>query len=52
MRRRSIQVQAARLKQGMADEKPEREIPKGDCPHCGEHIGRGVYSHAKKCEGK
>lgn len=26
-----------------------RQSPKGFCPHCHEHIGRGVFGHAKYC---
>ena len=27
------------------------ETPKGVCPKCNKHIGRGVHFHAKKCRG-
>ena len=31
---------------------PKRRAPKGTCPYCGRHIGRGVNSHAKRCKVK
>lgn len=28
-----------------------RSIPKGECPKCGRHIGRGIAKHVKGCNG-
>ena len=25
--------------------------PKGCCPKCGKHIGKGIYFHVKACKG-
>lgn len=33
------------------DKKPKPEAPKGTCPKCGKHIGRGLHFHVKSCEG-
>ena len=30
----------------------EESQPKGVCPKCLKHIGRGVHFHAKKCKGQ
>ncbi len=30
---------------------PEAALPKGQCPKCGKHIGRGSHFHIAKCEG-
>tara|TARA_R110000787_G_scaffold102836_5_gene209022 strand:+ start:465 stop:587 length:123 start_codon:yes stop_codon:yes gene_type:complete len=27
-------------------------VKKGECPHCGVHIGRGIAFHIKRCKGK
>lgn len=32
----------------MAKEEP---LPKGTCPKCREHIGRGLHFHVKACDG-
>lgn len=26
------------------------ELPKGNCPKCGKHIGKGVHFHMKACD--
>lgn len=26
-------------------------VPKGTCPKCGEHIGKGIHFHVKACNG-
>jgi hypothetical protein len=26
------------------------EVPKGTCPTCGKHIGRGLHFHMKACK--
>lgn len=26
-------------------------VPKGHCPKCGKHIGRGLHFHVKACSG-
>lgn len=26
-------------------------VPKGTCPKCGEHIGKGIHFHMKACNG-
>lgn len=30
---------------------PSVDVPKGVCPKCGEHVGRGIAFHMKKCLG-
>jgi len=32
-------------------EVPVKPVPKGTCPKCGKHVGRGVHFHAKRCKG-
>jgi len=32
-------------------ETPVPAVPKGVCPVCRKHIGRGVHFHAKRCKG-
>lgn len=29
---------------------PPVPLPKGTCPHCRQHIGRGVHFHARRCK--
>lgn len=28
----------------------QTEVPKGHCPRCGKHIGRGLHFHVKWCK--
>lgn len=28
-----------------------KTAPKGVCPKCGKHIGRGIHRHVKVCKG-
>lgn len=28
---------------------PVRKVVKGECPHCGKHIGKGIHWHKKYC---
>jgi hypothetical protein len=40
---------------GKRDRTPEAapavEAPKGTCPKCGKHIGRGLHFHTRSCTG-
>ena len=60
---RRRQVNQLRAQQMAADRELARAIapsvvwaepaakPKGHCPKCGKHIGRGIHWHQKKCNG-
>lgn len=39
------------------DQKPkaaeaEPSPPKGVCPKCGKHVGRGLHFHVRSCDGR
>ncbi len=34
-----------------AKQKAAVDVPKGTCPKCLQHIGRGIAFHVKRCEG-
>ena len=49
-RRRGIaEAQRRQAEQKVPVEKPAPTVPKGVCPHCMTHIGRGIYFHVQRC---
>ena len=53
-RRRGIaEAQRREAQQGrVASEPPAVVVPKGTCPHCLLHVGRGIAFHIRYCASK
>lgn len=44
-------VSAAEVERAIEATEVLPDVPKGHCPKCGEHIGKGLHFHRRACRG-